>query len=87
MAELEQRYEDNVEGKFFVDKSCIDCGLCSEVASNNFCRSHKEDHDIVYKQPINEQERIECLEALENCPVEAIGISPEFQFVLESMEN
>ena len=74
MADLSQRYEDNIEGKFFVDKSCIDCGLCSEIAPNNFCHSDKKDHDIVYKQPNNEQEELDCLDALETCPVEAIGI-------------
>ena len=32
-----------------------------------------EDHDICYKQPENEEELEQCYEAMENCPVEAIG--------------
>lgn len=68
-------YSDNIAGKFFVDKSCIDCGLCSEIAPSNFCRSKQQDHDIVYKQPASEPEKQECMEAFDACPVEAIGIN------------
>ena len=74
MAELNQKYPDNIKGKFFVDKSCIDCGLCSEIAPNNFCRSEQQDHDIVYKQPNSQNEEQNCIEAFDSCPVEAIGI-------------
>jgi ferredoxin len=35
--------------------------------------SDDEDHDIAYKQPEDEEELEQCYEALENCPVEAIG--------------
>jgi ferredoxin len=74
MASLNQRYSDNIQGKFYVDRSCIDCGLCSEIAPDNFCRSKQQDHDIVYKQPCNEEEEENCMEAFDACPVEAIGI-------------
>ena len=74
MAETSQRYQDNVAGKFYVDKSCIDCGLCSEIAPSNFCRSKQQDHDVVYKQPSTNLEEQECIQAFDNCPVEAIGL-------------
>ena len=32
MAEKENKYEDNAEGKFYVDEECIDCNLCRETA-------------------------------------------------------
>ena len=73
MAELEDRYEDNIEGKYFVDEQCIDCDLCREVASDNFKRNEAEGYSYVYKQPVNEEEEQLCKEALEGCPVEAIG--------------
>ena len=57
MAELADRYEDNVIGRYFVDTQCIDCDLCRETAPNNFTRQTEE----------------ACKEAMENCPVEAIG--------------
>ena len=41
--------------------------------TSNFKVSDDDDHDICYKQPENEEELDQCYEALENCPVEAIG--------------
>ena len=73
MAELADRYEDNVIGRYFVDAQCIDCDLCRETAPNNFTRQTEEGFSYVYKQPEDDLEEKECKEAMENCPVEAIG--------------
>lgn len=78
MAELTDRYKDNIKGRYFVDAQCIDCDLCRETAPNNFTRQTEEGYSYVYKQPENDLEEKECKEAMENCPVEAIGdFSPE----------
>ena len=73
MAELEDKYPDNVAGKFYVDEQCIDCDLCREIAPENFTRNEDEGYSFVYKQPENGEEEALCREALEGCPVEAIG--------------
>jgi len=73
MGERNERYEDNVPGKWYVDKKCILCSVCSEAAPKNFKESASSDHDIVYKQPENEDEERQCEEAMAACPVEAIG--------------
>jgi len=82
MASKEEKWEDNVEGfviaagkkiSFFVDKECIFCNVCEEIAPDNFKQADDDSHDICYKQPENEQEIGECYEALESCPVDAIG--------------
>lgn len=73
MADKNNKWEDNVPGKFYVDKECILCSVCSDAAPNNFRMSDDEDHDICYKQPESEDEMAQCYEAMENCPVEAIG--------------
>ncbi len=73
MASVIRRYKDNTPGKFYTDLECIDCALCSEIAPNNFCHSKDKDHDIVFKQPNNNTELALCYEAMESCPVEAIG--------------
>ena len=73
MAELADRYEDNVIGRYFVDTQCIDCDLCRETAPNNFTRQTEEGYSYVYKQPEDDSEEEACKEAMENCPVEAIG--------------
>lgn len=73
MADKTMKWHDNVPGKFYVDRECILCSVCSDAAPNNFRMADDEDHDIVYKQPENEEEVAQCYEAMENCPVEAIG--------------
>jgi ferredoxin len=73
MAELKNRYEDNVKGRYFVDEQCIDCDLCREEAPANFKRNEAEGYSYVYKQPENELEEKECNDAMDGCPVEAIG--------------
>lgn len=73
MADAAQKWEDNVPGPFYVDKECILCSLCSDIAPANFRESDDGDHDIVYKQPETDEERKLSIEALEQCPVDAIG--------------
>ena len=73
MAELEDRYEDNIMGRYFVDEQCIDCDLCRETAPANFKRNEDGGYSYVYKQPDPEEEETLCGEALAGCPVEAIG--------------
>ncbi|MGF1656204.1 MAG: ferredoxin [Verrucomicrobiales bacterium] len=73
MADLDNKYPDNIDGKFYVDDTCIDCDLCRETAPENFKRNDDGGHSFVYKQPESEDEEKLCVEALEGCPVEAIG--------------
>ncbi len=73
MAEFTHRYPDNVAGKFYVDDQCIDCDLCRETAPDNFTRNEDGGYSYVYKQPISPEEETLCKEAMEGCPVEAIG--------------
>jgi len=73
MAELANRYPDNVSGKFFVDDQCIDCDLCRETAPDNFTRNEDGGYSFVFKQPTTSEEEALCKEAMEGCPVEAIG--------------
>ena len=39
MAAFENRYSENVPGKFYVDDQCIACDLCRETAPDNFTRN------------------------------------------------
>ena len=73
MAEQESKWEDNVKGAFYVDEQCIDCDLCRETAPKNFTRSDDGGYSFVYKQPESGEERELCEDAMEGCPVEAIG--------------
>lgn len=73
MADKKDKHSDNVPGRFYVDKECIFCHVCAQAAPLNFKSSDKGTHDIVYKQPDNEDEEDECLDAMDQCPVYAIG--------------
>jgi len=73
MANLDDRVPENVPGTYYVDSECIDCGLCQELAPENFAQSEDHGYAFVCKQPANDEQRNECEEALEQCPVEAIG--------------
>ena len=73
MADRELKYIDNAEGKYYVDQECIDCDLCREVAPTIYLRNDNEGHSFVVKQPEGNGEEEMAKEALDGCPVEAIG--------------
>jgi len=73
MADKADKWEDNAPGKFYVDEQCIDCDLCRETAPDFFTRSDDGGYSYVFKQPTTEEGVEQCMEALEGCPVEAIG--------------
>ena len=73
MADREDKNPENVGGKLYVDSQCIDCDLCRETAPETFNREEDEGYSYVFKQPENEEETEQCKEAMEGCPVEAIG--------------
>ncbi|HUJ10085.1 MAG TPA: ferredoxin [Verrucomicrobiae bacterium] len=77
MAVFANRYLDNVAGRFYVDDQCIDCDLCRETAPNNFTRNEDGGYSYVFKQPGSPDEEALCKEAMEGCPVEAIGSDGE----------
>jgi len=73
MADNTDKVTDNVEGQFYVDTNCIDCDLCRQTAPDNFDRNEDEGFSFVNKQPENDEETQACQDAIEECPVEAIG--------------
>jgi ferredoxin len=74
---LRNKYAENVSGKFYVDDQCIDCDLCRETEPANFTRSDDGGYSYVFKQPTTPEEEALCKEAMEGCPVEAIGNNGE----------
>ena len=50
----EKPFEDNVPGRFYIDKSCINCGLCPNIAPNNFAEDDAATHSFAFAQPANE---------------------------------
>jgi ferredoxin len=73
MANKTDKWPTNVAGKFYVDQQCIDCDLCRETAPGFFTRNDDGGYSFVHKQPETPEDIALCMEALEGCPVEAIG--------------
>ena len=73
MADPKDKVGDSVPGKWYVDTQCIDCDLCRTTAPKNFKQNPDEGYSFVYKQPENDEESKQCQEAMDECPVEAIG--------------
>lgn len=73
MADLANKYSDNTSGQYFVDDQCIDCDLCRETAPANFTRQNDGGYSYVFKQPETDEEKELCEQAMQGCPVEAIG--------------
>lgn len=73
MASAADKYKDNASGKFYTDTQCIDCDLCRQTAPAFFDRNADGGYSFVVKQPVTEEEIALCQQALEECPVEAIG--------------
>jgi ferredoxin len=73
MADPRDRVVENVPGRFYVDTQCIDCDVCRVTAPQNFQRSEAKGYSYVFRQPEDAEENAQCLEAMDSCPVEAIG--------------
>jgi len=73
MAEKELKWEDNVEGKHYVDKNCIAAKYCVSVAPEVFRMVANGSHAMVHKQPASPEEEEQVRDAITGCPVGAIG--------------
>src|SRR4029434_9986121 len=73
MADVANKYAENVAGTFYVDDQCIDCDLCRETAPGSFKRNDDGGHTYVYKQPEAPEGEAPRQEGMEGWPVEAIG--------------
>ncbi len=73
MAEIEDKLPENVQGRFYVDRNCIDCDVCRDTSPKNFTREDENGYSFVYRQPATPEELELCEEAMNICPVEAIG--------------
>lgn len=73
MAVPADRLPPNAPGRYYVDSQCIDCDLCRETAPTIFARSEEGGYSYVQRQPQTPEEIALADEAIQGCPVEAIG--------------
>jgi ferredoxin len=73
MADITKKIPLNAIGKYYVDQGCICCGICTTFAASVFIINLDEEFGYVGKQPQTEEEVKAVIEAMNNCPVDAIG--------------
>lgn len=73
MPDKTNKYPQNAQGKFYVDNQCIACVACCTTAPEFFQMDDNEGHAFLAVQPQTPEQESQCKEAMEGCPVEAIG--------------
>ncbi len=73
MADKDNKQPYSTPGRYYVDHECIDCDICRQTAPENFRSNEDDGYSYVYAQPHDNDEIEQCEEALDACPVDAIG--------------
>jgi glyoxylase-like metal-dependent hydrolase (beta-lactamase superfamily II)/ferredoxin len=73
MARLSDRLPENAQGRYFVDRTCIDCDTCRQLAPAVFSRSAVAGQSYVHHQPASPTEEQRAQMALVSCPTHSIG--------------
>jgi len=71
VAQRSKAFPDQAAGAFFVDRSCIDCGTCTQFAPETF--EDAGEHARVHRQPAGEAQALRAAMALVSCPTGSIG--------------
>jgi ferredoxin len=73
MAEITRRLGINAPGPYYVDDTCIYCDLCRTIAESVFAQDEASGSSYVAAQPVTPEQFRLAQEALDECPVGAIG--------------
>ena len=73
MLEQSTKLPNNVEGEYFVSDGCDGCAYCGMIAPENFDFDKPTNTYFVARQPQTASEADLVQEAMEDCPVDAIG--------------
>ena len=61
---------------YAVEGECNECQLCEFLAVNNFGRAGNGRGFAVIRQPLTWEEKEQCQEAMERCPLQGITRNP-----------
>ncbi|HUQ04667.1 MAG TPA: MBL fold metallo-hydrolase [Kofleriaceae bacterium] len=75
MARLADSLPSNASGDLYVDRTCIDCDLCRQLAPSTFGRDDRAGQSHVRAQPADDDGRHRALMALVTCPTASIGMT------------
>ncbi len=62
-----EKWPENVEGPYYTNTNCVDCGNCSRHCPGCFARKSFPNHWYVKKQPETPFERVQMQRAMECC--------------------
>jgi ferredoxin len=68
---MAERHPLNVEGRYYVDTTCVHCDLCHEIAPDHFTQGTAGEGYVI-KQPSEASQESLCQSARTSCPVGAI---------------
>ncbi|KAI4357034.1 hypothetical protein L6164_001009 [Bauhinia variegata] len=85
IASRRKRRNQNVDGDFFIDHTCIDCDTCRWMAPQIFTRV--DGMSAVFKQPTSKEERLKALQALLSCPTSSIHTEKPPRDILEAQDS
>lgn len=67
----------NVPGKFYTTEECDGCAYCAAVAPDNFDYDKPTNSYFVSRQPETAEEEELVIEAMDDCPIDAIKVDPQ----------
>lgn len=73
MADKEQKWAENANGKYYVDRNCIAAKFCVSAAPEIFRMDESGGHAVVVRQPETPDEEERTRDAVHGCPVGAVG--------------
>lgn len=85
MADPRKRLEANVAGDFFVDRTCINCDTCRQLAPDSF--EEVGDYSAVVRQPKTTEQSRRAYHALLSCPVGSIGTAQNDRRMLQEAKE
>lgn len=73
MPDPNDKHPLNAPGAYYSDLTCVDCGLCPEIAPQIFRRDAASALSYVWQQPGTAVDLALAEEARVSCPTESIG--------------
>jgi ferredoxin len=67
-----EAWADNVTGTYYVDKTCINCGLCPALAPDVFVEAEDATHSYAYQQPKTPEQVESAEDAVAQCPTQSV---------------
>jgi ferredoxin len=79
---IPKRLGRNAAGKYFTNENCDGCAYCASVAPDHFDYERESNTYFIMRQPEGFAEEEAVLEAVEDCPLDAIQSADGVHFAM-----